>query len=193
MANAKEFFLKRWMRSLIEWADDKFFPTAVDGKPTFSLVSQTFTVSFIAGVIIGICTMISNGGDGPLVGIVSAVASAAVLLLYVLYIIKDIKRFETTGMKVGRGIYVFILNSITASVAMTLAVFVLVAVIFIAVVYFLLGVIFGFDSNSGKKKKYRLDNGDEVTEESGLLGEKYYTGTSGKSYDKVSDDTFTEK
>lgn len=52
----------------------------------------------------------------------------------------------------------------------------------------------GGSSSGGKKRKWKLDNGDEVTEEKGLCGESYYTGSSGKSYEtNDGGDTFHEK
>lgn len=44
------------------------------------------------------------------------------------------------------------------------------------------------------KRRWRLDNGDEVTEEKGICGESYYRGSSGKEYRTDNDgDTFYEK
>ena len=48
--------------------------------------------------------------------------------------------------------------------------------------------------SSGGRKSWRLDNGDVVTEQKGLMGESYYTGSSGKSYDtNDGGDSFYEK
>lgn len=47
--------------------------------------------------------------------------------------------------------------------------------------------------NDGKRR-WKLDNGDVVTEQKGLMGESYYRGSSGKDYDTNNGgDTFCEK
>lgn len=192
MANGKEFFLKRWMRSLVEWLDDKLFSMAAPAeKPTFKLLTQVFTVTFFGGLVIGVCSLFSNGEVGPFMSVLGVGLLIAVLVFYVLFLLNDIKRFEKTGHKVWRGIYLFILCNITGSIAMSLAVFGIIIAVMLLVLYVVLALLFGSDSSSGKR--YRLDNGDEVKEERGLLGETYYTGSSGRSYDKNSDGTFTEK
>jgi hypothetical protein len=192
MANGKEFFLKRWMRSLVEWLDGQLFSMAAPAeKPTFKLIAQVFTVTFFVGLVIGVCSLFTNGEVGPFISILGVGLSIAVLVFYVLFLLNDVKRFEKTGHKVWRGIYLFVLCSITGSVAAFLA----ASAIFVAVAFLVLYIVFAmlFGSDSGSGKRYRLDNGDEVKEERGLLGETYYTGSSGKSYDKNFDGTFSEK
>ena len=68
----------------------------------------------------------------------------------------------------------------------------------ISIALFLLSVVMTiialFDGGGSKKRRFSLDNGDEVTEKSGLFGEKYYEGRSGKSYETNDNGrTFSEK
>lgn len=70
MANGKEFFLKRWMRSLVEWLDDQLFSMAAPAeKPTFKLIAQVFTVTFFVGLVIGVCSLFTDGEVGPFISI----------------------------------------------------------------------------------------------------------------------------
>ena len=194
MANGKEFFLKRWMRSLVEWLDEKLFETAEPAeKPTFKLLSNVFTVTFFAGLVIGVCAMFSDGSNTPLVTILASALSVCVLVFYVLFLLKDIKRFETVGRKIWRGVYLFLLCSITGSVAAFIAAAAIFVVVVLLVLYLLFVILLGGGSSSGSKKRIKLDNGDEVKEEKGMLGESYYTGLSGTQYEKVSEDTYVEK
>jgi hypothetical protein len=50
-----------------------------------------------------------------------------------------------------------------------------------------------FGSSFGTKKRIRLDNGDELTVEKGVVGEEYITSSSGKKYERVSGNNFREK
>lgn len=70
-------------------------------------------------------------------------------------------------------------------------------VIAIIVIWFVATVAFGAIGGGGNgsgRRKWRLDNGDEVTEWKGFLGDKLYTGMGGKEYETDDDGkTFREK
>lgn len=81
-------------------------------------------------------------------------------------------------------------------IGITVALAVAAFYIFIALafIWLLLTMLAGGPGGGSKRRKWKLDNGDEVTEEKGILGESYYTGQGGTSYD--TDDggeTFYEK
>ena len=93
------------------------------------------------------------------------------------------------------GGYVIILPMVVV-IGITVALAVAAFYIFIALafIWLLLTMLAGGPSGGSKRRKWKLDNGDEVTEEKGILGESYYTGQGGTSYD--TDDggeTFYEK
>lgn len=67
-----------------------------------------------------------------------------------------------------------------------------VVVVIVLVLWIALAIFTGSTSSSNGKRRWRLDNGDEVTEEKGLFGETTYRGSWGKTYDKDGDD-FIEK
>lgn len=67
-------------------------------------------------------------------------------------------------------------------------------VIALILLWIALAMIGGSSGGSKGRRKWKLDNGDEVTETKGILGESYYTGTSGTSYEtNDGGDTFYEK
>ena len=66
-----------------------------------------------------------------------------------------------------------------------------VVVIVILVLWIALSIITG-DSGSNGKRRWKLDNGDEVEESKGLLGTKHYRGRYGTEYEKDGD-KFREK
>lgn len=93
------------------------------------------------------------------------------------------------------GGYVIILPMVVV-IGITVALAVAAFYIFIALafIWLLLTMLAGGPGGGSKRRKWKLDNGDEVTEEKGILGESYYTGQGGTSYD--TDDggeTFYEK
>lgn len=93
------------------------------------------------------------------------------------------------------GGYVIILPMVVViGITVTLAVAAFYIFIALAFIWLLLTMLAGGPSGGSKRRKWKLDNGDEVTEEKGILGESYYTGQGGTSYD--TDDggeTFYEK
>lgn len=92
---------------------------------------------------------------------------------------------------------IFGFTVITLPIALLLTIIYISVWVFLALLaLWLVLLIIGGGSSSGssKKRKWRLDNGDEVTESKGLLGESYYDGKSGKSYDtNDGGNTFYEK
>ncbi len=67
-----------------------------------------------------------------------------------------------------------------------------IVVVIVLVLWIALAIFTGSTGSSNGKRRWRLDNGDEVTEEKGLFGEKTYRGSWGKTYEKDGDD-FIEK
>ena len=106
---------------------------------------------------------------------------------WIYYLKRHLYLFSTTGQKIGYGLFTCVMLAILVllSIAISIALFLLSVV---------MTIIALFDGGGSKKRRFSLDNGDKVTEKSGLFGEKYYEGRSGKSYE--TDDngrTFSEK
>lgn len=56
---------------------------------------------------------------------------------------------------------------------------------------YIIGGALSGGSKSGKR--IVLEDGTEVEEKSGLLGEKYYKGKDGRDFDRIGEDLFREK
>lgn len=71
---------------------------------------------------------------------------------------------------------------------------ILLAILTIIICIYLIFIILTGSTYGGGQKKWKLDNGDVVTEEKGMFGEKYYTGSSGQNYETDNDgESFREK
>ena len=128
--------------------------------------------------------------------------STTPFLCNVAYWIYNLKRhlylFSTTGQKIGYGLFTCVMLAILGPSIFPILVALILLTIAISIALFLLSVVMTiialFDGGGSKKKRFSLDNGDKVTEKSGLFGEKYYEGRSGKSYEtNDSGRTFYEK
>ena len=131
--------------------------------------------------------------------------SFALLAIPIVYIIMYLKNRlpMIEGRKWGYCIMVIIAFSFGGNVIL-LPIYILAALLVVAfyiviaiiAIWIVLFIISGGSGNSGngKKRKWKLENGDEVTEEKGLMGESYYRGSSGKDYETDNGgQTFTEK
>lgn len=188
----KEFFLVRWIKSLLSWLDSKIFTSTTGDvlRPTYVPIFWSFILSFAGGIIVGIQSLFAENEE-KFATVVFSIILVVTVGITVWYLISDLKRFKSIGIKIGRVAYMLALESIAFAAGFYLAVIVLIICILLFVLWLLFMMVFGDDKK--KKKRITLSNGDEVTEEKGLAGESYYTGSSGKSYDKVGDDTFVEK
>lgn len=191
----KGFFLTRWIKKLCVWADEKLFPVVGMGEPTYVPMWWAFCVSFVGGLLIGVQSFFSSNPESRFPLIVMIVALLAVAAICVLYLLKDLKRFETVGMKVGRCAYLVFLVGVAFAVGFYLAMIVLMIVICLFVLWLCLGMIFGFDDDKkGNKKEVKLDDGTVLKVEKGVLGEEYYSDKyTGHSYEKNNDGTFSPK
>ena len=117
---------------------------------------------------------------------------------WIYYLKRHLYLFSTTGQKIGYGLFTCVMLAILGPSIFPLLIALVLLSIAISIALFLLSVVMTiialFDGGVSKKKRFSLDNGDEVTEKSGLFGEKYYEGRSGKSYETNDNGrTFSEK
>ena len=112
-----------------------------------------------------------------------------------------------TAINVGESIYAcakwwqMLLRSLALIVAIPLVCAIsyagsIVALVVIALAIAILfgsALLSGMGNSSGGSKKWRLSDGTEVKESSGIMGEKYYHGSDGRDYTKNSDDSFTRE
>lgn len=117
---------------------------------------------------------------------------------WIYYLKRHLYLFSTTGQKIGYGLFTCVMLAILGPSIFPLLIALILLSIAISIALFLLSVVMTiialFDGGGSKKRRFSLDNGDKVTEKSGLFGEKYYEGRSGKSYETDDNSrTFSEK
>lgn len=102
---------------------------------------------------------------------------------WIYYLKRHLYLFSTTGQKIGYGLFTCVMLAILGPSIFPLLIALVLLSIAISIALFLLSVVMTiialFDGGGSKKRRFSLDNGDEVTEKSGLFGEKYYEGRSG--------------
>lgn len=165
-------------------------------------IGATLITSLLGGVVMSM----QHGNFSPNLSVGMGIGlfflSTTPFLCCVAYWIYYLKRhlylFSTTGQKIGYGLFTCVMLAILGPSIFPLLIALVLLSIAISIALFLLSVVMTiialFDGGGSKKKRFSLDNGDEVTEKSGLFGEKYYEGRSGKSYETNDNGrTFSEK
>lgn len=187
----KPFFLKRWIESLCGWLDKVVFPSVPDRAGAVAVPFWwSLLVSFAFGLAGAIRTLFKGNPD-TFIHVVIILALVVVAAFVIPFLVKDLPFFDSTGKKIGRAVFVLAICGIAFFVGFYLANLVMILAIIALALWIVKEVVFG--SSSGAKKKIRLDNGDELTVEKGVVGEEYYTSSSGKEYERVSGNTFQEK
>lgn len=201
----KEFFLTRWIKKLCVWADEKLFPVVGVGEPTYIPMLWSFCVSFVGGMLLGIQSLFSGNPESRFPLIVMIIAMAAVAVIYALYLIKDLKRFETTGMKIGRSVYILFLVGISFAVGFYLAMLVMIVLVCIFVLWLCLTMMSSSAESSSNReepeyvppqepelKEITLYDGTVLDVEKGPWGGESYTErNTGHSWRKNTDGSFS--
>ncbi len=160
----KEFFIKRWMRQLVNWIDVEYFSSEEDWESPFKALGQVFITCLITGILWWGNMIITNNSQNDFGIAMEAIAGAIMLIVFVIYILKDLPRFKSVGAKIGRGFYIFFLFAISAALALFLAM-VLVGLFIIYLIFqIFMMMIFG------DGKRYKLSNGDIVERDNGIFG-----------------------
>lgn len=186
----KEFFLKKWIKKFLIWLDEKLFTSAVIDaiKPSYIPILWSFALSFIGGIIVGLHSLFAKYSE-TFSTVVFSIVIALILAICIWYLVIDLKRFPKLGIKIGRCAYILFWAGLSFAIGFYLAMFVLMIATIMLALWAVLFIAFHKDEN---KDKIRLSNGDEVTVEYGMVGEKIYTGASGKQYETMNEETFTE-
>ena len=149
--------------------------------------------SLILTIIMGIFAAAETAISQPVGVFLALVSSLLPLILFVTFYVKK-RLLLIQGRKwwyviqitlaFWFGGYVIILPMVVViGITVALAVVAIYVLIALAVLWIALTMITGGSGGGSKRRRWKLDNGDEVTEEKGLLGESYYTGQGGTSYD----------
>ena len=187
----KEFFLKKWIKKLVDWLDTKLFTSATAEaiKPSYIPMFWSFILSFVGGLVVGVYSLFAKNTE-TFATIVFGIVAALILGVCIWYLVVDLKRFTQIGIKIGRSVYILFLAALSLVVGFYLAMIVLVIAMLLFVLWILWIAVFNKDKNSDTIK---LSNGDELTVTKGMCGEKYYESKSGKQYETTNGETFTEK
>jgi hypothetical protein len=189
----KVFFLKRWIDTLSRWLDGKLF--SLDSEEAGSVGIPLFwslIVSFVLGLTVCIRSFF-KGDATTFNNVVGVIALVAVVALIVFFLIKDLPAFDSVGKKIGRTVYVVVLCGIVAAIGFYLAVLAMYIIMAAIGLWVLFQVVLGGSSESRKKNRIKLENGEELDVERGMLGEKYYTDSSGREYEETSSGSFRMK
>ena len=123
-------------------------------------------------------------------------ASIGMLIFLIAYnVAESIIATETANVATLRSLILSGFVILAFVIGVVASVIILLAVtIFVAIYIIITAIQIALGNGVGSKgKRWKLDNGDQVREEKGLLGESYYKGSSGKSYDtNDGGETFTE-
>ncbi len=160
--------------------------------------------SLLLAIIMGIFAATDTRFSQP-VGVLIAIISYLIpLILFVTFyvrkrlpLIQGRKWWYVIQITLGFlfGGYIIILPiSCVIGVTILLGIIAFYILIALAVLWVVFTMILGGSSGGSKRRRWKLDNGDVVTEEKGILGESYYTGQGGTSYDTDDGvDTFYKK
>lgn len=175
-------FLKRYNQM-----DMALFGSTSENYQPFGL--YTVILCALAGVVVGIGGMfavMNCSGDFPDF-LTAGALIASVCLSYCVY--NAVLRMETKRdiyRKIG-----FQWGACGISIVVGALGSVVVACVLVIVIF--LYIVTGIFKEGSKGKVWQLEDGTKVKESSGIMGEKYYRGNDGRSFDKTGDREFTER
>lgn len=187
----KAFFLKRWLVGLSNAVYRWLFKETSGSE---AIVGGIFWILFIVSFILGgVNLAISFFGNTDTNTNLIVIVGALSLGPIVLSIVSQLKASESVIANILRVLFLIIWNAIGIALGYAMGTIVVAAVILIFFVWLILKMTLFSDSGSGKGRSWKLSDGTNVKEESGLLGDKSYVGDDGMSYEKNSDDTFSRQ
>lgn len=188
-AQKKSWFLKRWICKGVDSLDTLLFGKHANdddyvrsGATIYS--SMLMVMCAVAVIAIMIIFMSGQSRDTATTWVIS-ITGLICLANAAMHLKNTYPSFDSTKVKVFRSLFVLALTGI----GMILGVWLGQIAIFIIVALLALSAFGIFGGNS--KKKYKLDSGVTLEEETGLLGEKTYHGSDGYTYESNGDGTFT--
>lgn len=187
-AQKKSWFLKRWICKGVDSLDTLLFGKHANddyvrsGATIYSSILMVMCA--VAVIAIMIIFMSGQTRDTAATWVIS-ITGLICLANAAMHLKNTYPSFDSTKVKVFRSLFVLALTGI----GMILGVWLGQIAIFIIVALLALSAFGIFGGNS--KKKYKLDSGVTLEEETGLLGEKSYRGSDGHTYESNGDGTFT--
>ena len=150
----------------------------------------TVVINFFLGILVVGITMFMHDERATMIQTIGAcIGLASVVGVTIWYLVGSLKYFDSTGAKIARSVYILVVDVLAFVIAFYSAVFAIFIIIGLFVLWVLYIAVFG-DKTKGRKK---LSNGVELTEEKGLAGESYFTGSDGREYKQNSDGSFSKQ
>ena len=176
----KPFFLKRWFDAFLKKIEGTIF--AVKSERGFTMVIPilgSLIGCLLFGLARGIRTMFKIGDPDNKFDLIAAIVVLVIIVCFiVVFLIKDLPSFESTGKKVGRSVYTVLLCGVAAVIGYYGG----RLVVFIAIGACALWVFFQLVLAGPSKKSKEADpeNEKELKVERGECGEEYYVDSSEK-------------
>lgn len=191
-AKKKPFILRRWSVRLFTWLDNLIFKNYSTEEHASAATPfwATVVINFFLGILVIGITMFMHDQRATMIQTIGAcIGLASVVGVTIWYLVGSLKYFNSIGAKIARSVYILVVDVLAFVIAFYSAVFAIFIIIGLFVLWVLYAVVFG-----GKTKgKRKLSNGVELTEEKGLAGESYFTGSDGREYKQNSDGSFSKQ
>lgn len=190
--NKKPWFGKRWTKAAIDWMDYAIFARKDDDTP-FATVSSGFCINLTVGIVAAAVIVIGSlfGDQKTLQTYLISAAGGCALLYSIWFLCVTLGYFNSVWAKIGRSLYVVVINLIGCCVGIIMGVYLTLAAIAVLIIIIALKCLAG-DSSSSSRHKIVLNDGTELTESKGICGESYYHDNGGRQYDKVGENTYVE-
>jgi len=176
----KPWFGERWTKGAINWLDAAIFGAGRDVEQISmaSIFCWNFVLGILGGFIHGVLSLFIKGDS--LNEIVPPIVFGLSLLLSVYLLWNTLLYFNSIWSKIGRSLYVVILDFIACGAGYFVGVWLALVVLAILVLWLVLKMWLGDDS---KDKKKVLSDGTELHQTGrGITGEKYYEDDEGNEY-----------
>ncbi len=175
------WFGKRWTKSAVSSLDGVIFGSGRDVEQ-ISMASSfchNFTLGLIGGFAIAILSLFVKGDT--INEVVVPTLFGLSLLASVYFLWGTLRYFDSVWSKIGRSLYVVILNAIACGIGCFIGMWVGM----IAIVLFVLWLVLQFWLSDGSKKSdtVTLQDGTELHRSGrGICGEQYWEDGEGRSY-----------
>ena len=199
----KKFNLLVWLYNGLNRLDERFFRKEhPDYCSNFSLHVLVMTLLGLLSVaLMALVVRLTHRIPGQTsISFVLMMTNMLFLGYWLYFLSKRLPLLGSVGRKIGYLAFTFVFLVLIGPVLFPLVLAVILLLLALQIALWLLAVVvwvidlFNGGSGGGRGKRWRLDNGDEVKERSGLFGDKTYTGRSGRSYETHDGgETFREK
>lgn len=174
-----------WFNAL----EKKFWGDKIESNPYFATVS--IMLSLVYGLVLFVAGMISD--STPESSNIILMAAPTLTLLCGTLVCESIISAHSPSVALLRSLMLLVLVPVAFALGMLLG-FVMMCIIALWLLFTIFSIATSSSGSSGKKK-YILDDGTEVTEHKGLLGERTLRSDDGREFEHIpgSSDLVQEK